>query len=1217
VSAAPLRQFRKLLAFALRHSARDMARNRARTAFALVCVATGVAAVVALRTLGFMVGDALTTNLAAVNRGDIRVYASTGVPELVELTDLRYAVFNAATVRNLREWAFQERVAITFARLLQPGQVTAVDAPGADSRAVLLLFVEPDLYPFYDPITLQNPPGAPLASAFAAGAGGGAHPVVVAAGLADPEAGLGLAVGDRVRVGGSEAAFVVRGVAERDAETLLTLPQTAFLDYVYLPLSDLPLIGEAPLPDQAFVRVPLGRDIAAVQSSLIAYLQAHSHTTKNIERELNIASVPELEKENAEAADIIDDLILVMGLASLLIGGIGIINTMLVVVSRRTVEIAVLKTLGLKAGRVTFLFLVEALLMGLLGSVIGAALGVVISYLIRGVGEEALGIALAWRVYPAALTSGVALGVVVTGLFGFLPTLIAGQVRPAVVLRPNEAQLPTVGLLQTLLTLTVMIVALGLLVDSIVFEEIHVGPRTMLAGGGALAGLFAGIILANTQLGRPLPVGYQFRLARRFERLETWLIRAAGGVKRGRANLTRIVRGSRQAALAYGAAAVGAASASFLMLLTAEVWRPFGIGRVKPAGNLITAIHQDEWGWVIAWLALTLAVGLLIRLKARPLVALIALGSIGITLGGALGWALGGALERLLGGTFVWRALDGVSTGIVLSEGALAALGVVYALYWLLVWATARLPLLIVSGAIGLVLLSVLIAVVAVAYLGGGMALGALWRARGAPAGEPQAAEATEAAGGAVGRRNFARLLAALAGMAVCVLAFELAGASAAAGGLLAALVIWIALWVALRRRHRVDARLIVREMAGRRVRVASTLLGLSVGIAGLSVVSLTTSAATRMLQVQLGESAEGNLLVVAWNQAQGAQVRDKLGAVEGVQRISQFTTYNGTLLRVNDRRVELPRHPGVGPGEARENSSFERSNVGLDLMLSERADLASLPDYDMKSGRSLEPGDEGQHRILLRDSFLVNELGIKTGDRLLFRFYNGLTQADDVYLMLHVVGVVSLQSKRTGLEDIGNGLIVPPGTLSEEGVKPQNVITLALVDKSDPSAMRRAKRAVTNVRGGVLAVEISALTEFLQNLLNQLKAIPTLVAWLALMAGTAIIANTVALAAQERRREIGVMKAVGLKGWRVLGLLMLENGLIGLMAGIIGAGAGFLITVIMVLAAHSPSDLKNAIVFSTMGWLVLMSIGVAMGAAALSAWSAASEKPMNVLRYE
>jgi putative ABC transport system permease protein len=151
----------------------------------------------------------------------------------------------------------------------------------------------------------------------------------------------------------------------------------------------------------------------------------------------------------------------------------------------------------------------------------------------------------------------------------------------------------------------------------------------------------------------------------------------------------------------------------------------------------------------------------------------------------------------------------------------------------------------------------------------------------------------------------------------------------------------------------------------------------------------------------------------------------------------------------------------------------------------------------------------------------------------------------------------------------------------------------------------------------GVIAIELGALTQLAQNLLDQLKAIPTLVAWLALVAGTAIIANTVALATQERRRQIGVMKAVGLKGRRVLWMLVIENGLIGLIAGLIGAGVGFVFTVALVLVSRNPSELKQTIEFSTMGWLVLMSVVVAIGAATLSARSAAAEKPMNVLRYE
>src|SRR5690606_8931436 len=102
-------------------------------------------------------------------------------------------------------------------------------------------------------------------------------------------------------------------------------------------------------------------------------------------------------------------------------------------------------------------------------------------------------------------------------------------------------------------------------------------------------------------------------------------------------------------------------------------------------------------------------------------------------------------------------------------------------------------------------------------------------------------------------------------------------------------------------------ARLILREMSGRRSRVASTLLGLSVGIAGLSVVALSTNAATRLLEGQLGEGAEGNLLIVARQAEQGEAVRTVLEEDSRVQSFAQFTTYRGVLMAINGETVERP----------------------------------------------------------------------------------------------------------------------------------------------------------------------------------------------------------------------------------------------------------------------------------------------------------------------
>jgi putative ABC transport system permease protein len=423
-------------------------------------------------------------------------------------------------------------------------------------------------------------------------------------------------------------------------------------------------------------------------------------------------------------------------------------------------------------------------------------------------------------------------------------------------------------------------------------------------------------------------------------------------------------------------------------------------------------------------------------------------------------------------------------------------------------------------------------------------------------------------------------------------------------------------LWFYLRRRYAVDGRLVLRQISGRRTRVASTLLGLSVGIAGLSIVALTTGAVSHLLQFQLNQTAEGNLLIIDPTSQHTQDVLNVLRDADGVESFSQVTTYRAGLAEINGERVKpLQGLRGDQEGDQTQTSDSGPSDRGVFIGLTARESLQNLPNYSMQSGRSLRPGDEGHSVIMLRQSYITNQYNIKPGDRLLLTFRNGPGASDDVQVTYTVVGIISHTSQQTGLEALGNLSVVPPGALPDT-IQPQESVTIAKVNESNGTYMDQVLVSLANVPG-VVAFEVSALTQLIQNLLNQLKAIPTLVAWLALVAGTAIIANTVALATQERQRQIGVMKAVGLKGWRVLAMLMIENGLIGLIAGLIGVFVGLLITVIVVLASQNIGQLQNSIEFSTMGWLVFMAIVVAMGAAIFSAWSAAAEKPMNVLRYE
>ena len=121
----------------------------------------------------------------------------------------------------------------------------------------------------------------------------------------------------------------------------------------------------------------------------------------------------------------------------------------------------------------------------------------------------------------------------------------------------------------------------------------------------------------------------------------------------------------------------------------------------------------------------------------------------------------------------------------------------------------------------------------------------------------------------------------------------------------------------------------------------------------------------------------------------------------------------------------------------------------------------------------------------------------------------------------------------------------------------------------------------------------------------------------LSLLAAAVAMANTVSLATLERRQQIGVLKAVGLKGRRVLWVMLLENTLVGLLGGVLGIGISALGVALMTYfgvgdAVPIPADAMPLAIA-----LIVASVLIAWGATFLSARVAVRERVANVLRYE
>jgi putative ABC transport system permease protein len=123
--------------------------------------------------------------------------------------------------------------------------------------------------------------------------------------------------------------------------------------------------------------------------------------------------------------------LLLAGIASisLLVGGIGIMNIMLVSVRERTREIGIRKAIGARGRDILSQFLVEALALSLAGGVIGILVGLVASY---GIGAYA-GWGFIWS--PVTLAVAIAFSLVVGVVFGTWPAVQAARLNPVEALR--------------------------------------------------------------------------------------------------------------------------------------------------------------------------------------------------------------------------------------------------------------------------------------------------------------------------------------------------------------------------------------------------------------------------------------------------------------------------------------------------------------------------------------------------------------------------------------------------------------------------------------------------------------------------------------------------------------------------------------------------------------------------------------------------------------
>jgi len=121
---------------------------------------------------------------------------------------------------------------------------------------------------------------------------------------------------------------------------------------------------------------------------------------------------------------------------SLVVGGIGIMNTMYTSVLERTKEIGIMKAVGARNSDVLLIFLMESGLLGLVGGLIGVLAGMGIGKLVELIAAQAFGSGLIQAAFPWYLIAGaLAFSFLVGSSAGLLPAMQAARMRPVDALR--------------------------------------------------------------------------------------------------------------------------------------------------------------------------------------------------------------------------------------------------------------------------------------------------------------------------------------------------------------------------------------------------------------------------------------------------------------------------------------------------------------------------------------------------------------------------------------------------------------------------------------------------------------------------------------------------------------------------------------------------------------------------------------------------------------
>lgn len=224
----------------------------------------------------------------------------------------------------------------------------------------------------------------------------------------------------------SEKEFVVAGVLEKsDLPLLAANNSSVFEDSEYYFKNN----PNKKFFNQIILRVKESNSLSTTKSDVESKFREFRGLKSGEEKNFNISTTADLASSVNQITDIVTTLLAGISGISLLVGGIGISNIMLVSVTERTREIGLRKAIGAKRKYILWQFLVESVLL----TVIGGIFGVVGGYILGVSVGSFINLEVSIKLENVALATGISSAIGM--FFGFVPAWRASRLSPVEALR--------------------------------------------------------------------------------------------------------------------------------------------------------------------------------------------------------------------------------------------------------------------------------------------------------------------------------------------------------------------------------------------------------------------------------------------------------------------------------------------------------------------------------------------------------------------------------------------------------------------------------------------------------------------------------------------------------------------------------------------------------------------------------------------------------------